>query len=128
MLSMTNFFLCHCTDPSIWKWADGSQLNYTNWVPGFPVTIRNDCVQLEWSRFNSTKWYNTPCKAKRHFICQAPKGIPRISYSLFSRTSSKDKINEACIKYTSFHLSFTACKHNTRVWETWCAPNNPYNI
>ena len=82
---MTNFILCHCTDPSIWKWADGSQLNYTNWVPGFPVTIRNDCVQLEWSRFNSTKWYNTPCKAKRHFICQAPKGIPRISYSLFSR-------------------------------------------
>ena len=73
---MTNFTLCRCTDPSIWKWADGSQLNYTNWVPGFPVTIRNDCVQLEWSRFNSTKWYNTPCKAKRHFICQAPKGIP----------------------------------------------------
>ena len=100
MISITNFNLCHCTDPSIWKWADGSQLNYTNWVPGFPVAIRNDCVQLEWSRFNSTKWYNTPCKAKRHFICQAPKGIPRISYSLFSCTC---QINEACIKYTSFH-------------------------
>ena len=70
---------CHLSftdlEPSIWKWSDGSELEFTNWVPGFPLTIRNDCTQLEWSRFNSSKWFNSPCSAKRHFICQAPRGI-----------------------------------------------------
>ena len=63
-----------CSGPSIWKWSDGNHVNFTNWVPGFPVQIRNDCAQLEWSRFNSSKWFNSPCSSKRHFICQAPKG------------------------------------------------------
>ena len=67
-------FILSYVAPSFWKWSDGNDLNYSNWISGYPTQMKNDCAQIEWSQFHSSNWYNRPCSTLGHYICQAPRG------------------------------------------------------
>ncbi|GMR55769.1 hypothetical protein PMAYCL1PPCAC_25967, partial [Pristionchus mayeri] len=50
------------------KWIDGSQWNYTNFVPGFPVRGMGTCLSMATNGI-SGQWTNTECSTKMPFAC-----------------------------------------------------------
>ncbi|GMR57857.1 hypothetical protein PMAYCL1PPCAC_28052, partial [Pristionchus mayeri] len=50
------------------KWLDGSEWNYTNFLPGFPFDGYGDCLAKETTDVNG-QWMNFDCSAKLPFVC-----------------------------------------------------------
>eukprot|EP00058_Branchiostoma_floridae_P004014 XP_002589502.1 hypothetical protein BRAFLDRAFT_88361 [Branchiostoma floridae] len=61
----------------IWRWTDGTGLNYRNWAEGEPtngnaVDGEQDCVAL-WGDYGYTHWDDRQCGHWLYFICQTDK-------------------------------------------------------
>ncbi|XP_066574691.1 C-type lectin mannose-binding isoform [Amia ocellicauda] len=50
-------------------WTDGSDWNYSNWLPGQPDNTANveDCVEMNWK--NTGKWNDDRCSAQKSYVC-----------------------------------------------------------
>jgi hypothetical protein len=55
------------------KWADDSDLSFTNWAEGSPSNINitgNNCIQIMPEGSSKGKWIDEPCKKKNLVVCQ----------------------------------------------------------
>ncbi|GMR34561.1 hypothetical protein PMAYCL1PPCAC_04756, partial [Pristionchus mayeri] len=50
------------------NWVDGSEWNYTNFIPGFPDYGFGDCLAMDTSDKNG-RWANSDCSRKIPFVC-----------------------------------------------------------
>ncbi|XP_035689154.1 macrophage mannose receptor 1-like [Branchiostoma floridae] len=57
-----------------WTWSDGTAVNsgFTNWAPGEPNNVDEQCGQL--LQVRGFKWDDTRCYYQKHFVCQIGKG------------------------------------------------------
>ncbi|XP_077976842.1 C-type mannose receptor 2-like [Glandiceps talaboti] len=52
-----------------WKWEDGSQVTYSNWIPTEPNSLGNeDCAQIR--KEHDDKWNDIDCSNKYGYICE----------------------------------------------------------
>ncbi len=53
------------------KWADDSDLSFTNWAEGSPSNITgNNCVQMVLEGSSKGKWVDEPCNKRNLVVCQ----------------------------------------------------------
>lgn len=56
---------------NIFKWADGSDLSFTNWAVGSPRNETGyECVQMTSDVSSKGKWVNEPCGKRNLVVCQ----------------------------------------------------------
>ncbi|GMT20008.1 hypothetical protein PFISCL1PPCAC_11305, partial [Pristionchus fissidentatus] len=51
-----------------YQWSDGSELDYNNFAPGFPIDGFGDCVAMETNNVNGP-WINIDCSTPLPFAC-----------------------------------------------------------
>ncbi|GMR61503.1 hypothetical protein PMAYCL1PPCAC_31698, partial [Pristionchus mayeri] len=49
-------------------WIDGSEFDYQNFVPGFPIEGFGDCLAMETNNVNGP-WINIECATELPFAC-----------------------------------------------------------
>jgi len=54
------------------QWVDGSQSDYTDWMPGHPSTHTGKPACLEMFRVDESWWTAMDCELKRASICSYP--------------------------------------------------------
>jgi hypothetical protein len=72
--SLNSVFLgLHCTSESTCTWADGSPVNYTNFVDGSPDMGVGECMMMMFDTSNGKrgKWQSAPCNSYHYAVCQA---------------------------------------------------------
>uniref|UniRef100_A0A914UV47 Uncharacterized protein n=1 Tax=Plectus sambesii TaxID=2011161 RepID=A0A914UV47_9BILA len=61
------------SDGALFRWTDGRPFSFTNWAPGQPLSIPNDCIQV-CEKTDSTctqgKWTVVPCETTQSFVCE----------------------------------------------------------
>ncbi|GMS86478.1 hypothetical protein PENTCL1PPCAC_8653 [Pristionchus entomophagus] len=67
------------------KWRDGSEWNYTNFVSGFPVHGYGSCLAMATNGI-SGQWINTECSTKMPFACSRKR---------FSEGATKKCLNDS---------------------------------
>ncbi|GMS90510.1 hypothetical protein PENTCL1PPCAC_12685, partial [Pristionchus entomophagus] len=50
------------------SWLDGSEWNYTNFVPGFPIDELGSCLAMATNDIEG-QWTNMECSMKMPFVC-----------------------------------------------------------
>nr|XP_023681803.1 layilin-like [Paramormyrops kingsleyae] len=68
-----------------YRWLDGSQATFRNWLLGEPSCGQQACVLMQLSpspprggwRFDRLPWANGDCSSRNHFICKYPKENPQ---------------------------------------------------
>ncbi|KAF8373127.1 hypothetical protein PRIPAC_79556 [Pristionchus pacificus] len=69
-------------ESSNYTWADGSDIDYNNFAPGFPIDDNGPCVAMQ-TGFIPGEWMNTDCYFTRlPFVCTKP------AYSVTSQQPS----------------------------------------
>ncbi|GMR34612.1 hypothetical protein PMAYCL1PPCAC_04811 [Pristionchus mayeri] len=51
------------------SWMDGSEWNYTNFKPGYPINGNGDCIVMNTADVNG-QWTNYDCSANFPFVCE----------------------------------------------------------
>ncbi|GMR35429.1 hypothetical protein PMAYCL1PPCAC_05624, partial [Pristionchus mayeri] len=60
-------------------WIDGSEWDYTNFIPGFPYDGFGDCLVMN-TNDASAQWANVDCSLKLPFVCaRKPGSVPETS-------------------------------------------------
>ncbi len=79
------------------KWADDSDLSFTNWAQGNPSNkTGNDCVQMVPEGSSMGKWVDEPCNKKNLVVCQNMQiwSLSRLQKTLLdARKELKDALN-----------------------------------
>ncbi|GMR48885.1 hypothetical protein PMAYCL1PPCAC_19080, partial [Pristionchus mayeri] len=60
--------LTNNSDNDSYVWSDGSEVDYTNFAPGFPDTTFGECIVMGITLFPG-KWFNSDCSTKLPYIC-----------------------------------------------------------
>ncbi|GMR52027.1 hypothetical protein PMAYCL1PPCAC_22222, partial [Pristionchus mayeri] len=57
-------------------WIDGTDWDFDNFYPGFPIASRGDCLAMD-TLSNSGEWLNTDCSSKLPVACARQAADPR---------------------------------------------------
>ncbi|KAF8365999.1 hypothetical protein PRIPAC_83828 [Pristionchus pacificus] len=56
-------------------WIDGSDMDYNNFYPGFPIAGLGTCLAMD-TQGTSGQWVNTDCSTKQSVACIRPQNFP----------------------------------------------------
>ncbi|KAJ8975399.1 hypothetical protein NQ317_001939 [Molorchus minor] len=59
------------SDGTNWSWlSTGNQINYTNWYPGEPTMVNEDCIEVKIYDNGYLQWNDFICSNRNNFICE----------------------------------------------------------
>lgn len=65
-----------------WRWSDGSQFNFTNWLTGNPNSGNENCT----NEILGHKWNDVPCSLECQFICQGETNWYKLIWNLSTKS------------------------------------------
>ncbi|GMR55964.1 hypothetical protein PMAYCL1PPCAC_26159, partial [Pristionchus mayeri] len=74
-------------------WVDGTDWDYTNFHPGFPVSDYGDCVVMD-THDTTGKWVNTECTDMNPFVCS------RLAFTAPDKTCAGPNTKEGDMIFT----------------------------
>ena len=93
----------------IWKWADGSVWNYTNWDYHGGDAIGESCLM----QIDGGQWAYKPCNKHQDYVCQYK------THKISGTTSLSLRFEKEKIHFTSFNMFYNYENINSDKLYSW---------